>query len=81
METWATTDPFVPAVISEADFRPVVVDGVMGFFYMPRMEKNEWTDNNVCVFAHVSIPLTFWPVVQHFSSILGCCFDPYTLLM
>lgn len=33
VETWATTDPFVPAVISEADFRLVVVDGVMGFFF------------------------------------------------
>lgn len=33
METWATTNPFVPAVISEADFRLVVVDGVMGFFF------------------------------------------------
>lgn len=32
IETWATTDLFVPAVISEADFRLVVVDGVMGFF-------------------------------------------------
>lgn len=32
-ETWATTDLFVPAVISEADFRRVVVDGVMGFFF------------------------------------------------
>lgn len=64
VETWATTDPFVPAVISEADFRLVVVDGVMGF--LPRMDKNEWTYNNVCCVAHVSIPLIFWSVVQTF---------------
>lgn len=80
METWATTDPFVPAVMSEADFRLVVV--VMGWWVvLPRMEKNEWTNNNVCLRTHGSFPLIFRSAVQHFGSILGCCFDPSTLLM
>lgn len=50
METWATTDPFVPAVISEADFRLVVVDGAMELF-LPRMEKMSG-QTIMCVFAH-----------------------------